>query len=241
MNHSVDSVSKLSVVVTVSILLCLFATFWLRQVWLEAEARVQNDAAEVRAAKLSVYREYVRKSIELYDYIAADLANRYLQDGVEEELVRLQELAAHLLVIMILDKDGQINHWSLTDLASKPEVSYRDYYHTLRDNPDLERYISSAKKADVNSDNHPWFFSLSRPIKDESGNFDGVVVIAIDINGLNGELFSHLSSTTDSLLTLRNDGSTLIRTPIPEEGLDHKLPALSNRSNNPIKMCTTVA
>jgi diguanylate cyclase (GGDEF)-like protein len=191
------------------------STLWLLQKISSETAAIKKNEVKITEAKLSVFQAYVKKTFEKYDYITKDLVNRKHSGNVSTELKRLHALDPKIMDILYMNRDGFTEHWTGNGLA--PIAADREFYTKLKDEPDRERYISSAKQSRAR--NRDWFFSISRPIKNETGEFNGALVLLVTVESLKGDLEKQLTIGDSSFAVFKENGSVLMRLPMSDQGL----------------------
>ncbi|WP_261843085.1 sensor domain-containing diguanylate cyclase [Aliamphritea ceti] len=211
-------------VTAITLLACVSSGILLWQKNTAEAEDIRNTAVKITEAKLSVFQAYVKKSLEKYDYIAKDLRNRKHTGNIDNELKRLHALDPKIMDMLYMNRDGVTVNW--TGEGAAPKAADREFYTELRDNPSMTRYISAVKRSRARDGK--WFFSISRPLEDQFGSFDGVTVVLVTVESLNGDLEKQLVLGDYSLAILKENGKTLMRVPIPAAGIDQtvrKMPA----------------
>jgi PAS domain S-box-containing protein len=182
--------------------------FIVRQIW-EGRQHVLQQSDEAQTLQHRVLLANVEQTLRQYDYIASELAERELPKDVNAELRRLKALDPLLMDILIMSPTGVTQYWSGT--GTPPNAADRDFFAVLRGDPQRTLYVSPSRlsRAHVGK----WYFSLSRPMRDAAGNFQGVVVAIIDLEVFNRDLAGSLAIDDASLAILLADGQVITRLP----------------------------
>jgi two-component system, cell cycle sensor histidine kinase and response regulator CckA len=134
------------------------------------------------------------------------LTEKTLHDMLKSEIAKLPQVEAAFIV----DRKGIFKAFSKELPATRLDVSDRDYFINLRDDPNAEIYISRAFR---NRTNNMWRFTIAKKIPDRKGGFNGVVAI-----GFKPEYFDNFYKSMDigastRINIMRIDASTLIVSP----------------------------
>ncbi len=165
------------------------------------------------AATVQVYAAFFEITLAEHDRFLQSLRS-LTEAGFDLPSLRrimMTEIQMHpeLMDLLLLDAQGRVVLW--TQDGPAPDVSGRLYYQAhLTDGSD-RLHISPPLASMVHADEY--FFSLSRPILDREGNFDGVVVSILSVDRL-----AALSETIDlapgtSLSVSTAEGEILFRLP----------------------------
>lgn len=184
--------------------------FILNQAW-EGRQHVLQHSDEAQTLQHRVLLANVEQTLRQYDYIASELAQRELPKDVNAELRRLKALDPLLMDILIMSSSGVTQYWSGTGIP--PNAADRDFFTALRNDPQRTLYVSPSRlsRAHVGK----WYFSLSRPIRDAAGNFQGAVVAIIDLAVFNRDLANSLAMDDASMGVFLADGQVVTRLPEP--------------------------
>lgn len=172
------------------------------------EALVRGDEAQTLQHRALLSQ--IEQTLNLYEYVVSDLAGRRDTPALDDELSRLGALDAKLIDLLILSRDGQIQHWS--NDGPRPDVTDREYFTALRDDPNRRLYIGPVRASRAYPDR--WFFSLSRPLRAADGSFDGVIVAIIDLSVFNRDLAEALEVEGAGLGIIKADGHVITRLPV---------------------------
>ena len=172
------------------------------------EALVRGDEAQTLQHRALLSQ--IEQTLNLYEYVVSDLAGRRDTPALNDELRRLGALDAKLLDLLVLSRDGQIQHWS--GEGPPPEVADREYFTALRDDPLRRLYIGPVRSSRAHPDR--WFFSLSRPVRALDGSLDSVIVAIIDLSVFNRDLAEALAVEGAGLGIIKTDGHVITRLPI---------------------------
>ena len=172
------------------------------------EALVRGDEAQTLQHRALLSQ--IQQTLNLYEYVVSDLAGRRDTPALNDELGRLVALDAKLLDLLVLSRDGRIQHWS--GKGPPPEVADREYFTALRDDPLRRLYIGPVRSSRAHPDR--WFFSLSRPVRALDGSLDSVIVAIIDLSVFNRDLAEALAVEGAGLGIIKTDGHVITRLPI---------------------------
>lgn len=207
--------SPRSVIVFCAIVLIGLNGLVLFLVW-EGKAQALRRGEDEAALQHQVFAAYAAQTLHGYDYIAMDLVNRRLPEkpeAADAEMRRLKAIDPMLMDLQVVSADGRIRYWSGT--GNPPEVTDRDFFAVLHDNPRRDLYVSPAHLSRV----HPgeWCFSLSRPVRGASGEFDGAVVVIVTLKAFNRDLAGIVSVEGTRFAMRLDDGQTVTRLPDTQE------------------------
>jgi PAS domain S-box-containing protein len=142
--------------------------------------------------------------------------------------------------MFITDAEGNIVSSALGHPAPKFSVKDRDYFTSVRDRPELDRFVS--KPATNRVDGKRTFF-FSRRIQNKNGEFFGVIAASLDIAYVES-LYDSIKLDSVSPITLYLDDGTLIaRAPHDESQIEGKswLPVMERGSNEQARFKTVRA
>jgi signal transduction histidine kinase len=115
--------------------------------------------------------------------------------------------------IFVVDRTGAMPANSLQFPMKPVNVADRDYFTFHQSNPDRGIYISSPFKGRVVN---KWRFTMSQPLKDRRGQFDGLVAVAFEIDYFQ-KFYASLNQNVNSrFLLTRSDGTLLVVQPLKE-------------------------
>ena len=136
-------------------------------------------------------------------------------------LARRIEAAPAIGGVGLIDAAGNVVHsqgfWPQAEL----NVAARDYFVTLTTRPELDTAIGLPIKG---SETQGLVIPIARRIKDTSGNFAGLAVVAVPVSDFI-DFYRAVSLGPDGVIALvRSDGAVLARYPAPTGG-DDGIPA----------------
>ncbi|NMF91225.1 GGDEF domain-containing protein [Aromatoleum petrolei] len=146
-------------------------------------------------------------------------------EAVRTALLDLRSAAPHLMDLLILSKDGRIEHW--TGSGTPPSVMEREYY-TAHLRPDSALYVGPPQLSKVHAGR--WFFALSTALRDTSGRLTNVLVVIIDVDLLRERLTPRNPHNGLSQALLSEDARIYSRTPDHELHVGKHLPLTPERS-----------
>ncbi|KAA0874318.1 ATP-binding protein [Nitrincola tapanii] len=170
----------------------------------QALALTQGELVSARLAEID------RSLLTLRDLIQHPSHSELREEHVRRVMLSRRSVSAELLDYLWLDKTGRIQNW--TQPGPPPWVADRHYFTQHRDDPQDRSLISPPAFSRV--DRPRLFIALSRPLYDAQGEFDGVLIAAIDVRTLAQELgrITEDSRMTTALLTL--PGELIYRMPM---------------------------
>lgn len=115
--------------------------------------------------------------------------------------------------LFVIDRTGSMSANSLQFPIKTVNVADRDYFTFHQNNPDQGIYVSRPFKGRVVN---KWRFTLSQPLKDGRGQFDGLVAVAFEIDYFQKFYASLNQSANSRFLLTRTDGTLLVVQPLME-------------------------
>lgn len=176
----------------------------------------QLDRAEQSVKAISLtQRELVNARLQEIDRTLITFRRLLLQsDEAEVDLLTYmlsrQQATPELLDFFLLDKQGQMRTWTFDQSA--PFVADRDYFRIHQQQQTDQAYLSVPSMSRRQPSR--LFIALSRPVFSQQGEFEGVVVAAVDVYQLAEELgqITQQPGLTTALLTL--EGELIYRMPL---------------------------
>ena len=92
--------------------------------------------------------------------------------------------------------------------STRPNLSHRGYYKTLRDNPDAGLYVGPPVKA-VGKPKGEWIINIARRINDSEGAFNGLVIVSLSPKYFTS-FYESLDLGKGSYVSLLRDDSVLM-------------------------------
>lgn len=186
------------------------------------QLRVQElRHAEGETVSLShIIAEQTARSMQSVD-LALDVALDRLAEA-EKLGVSIDEFAIHAMLrsriegmpqlrsMFITDAQGKIASSALTHPAPNFSVKDRDYFTSVRDRPDLDRYVSSPAINRVDGKRTLFF---SRRIRNLKGEFVGVIAASLDIAYIEALYDSIKLDTVSPIALYLDDGNLVARAP----------------------------
>ncbi len=122
---------------------------------------------------------------------------------VDQTLQKLQQRVPSLLMLAATDANGTIVNISQKDALEQSALTDRDYFQELKKNPSAAMTISHPLKAPVSK---RWTIICARRITLANGEFGGIVVGAVDLEGYLDRLTGgQIKLSPDDIFLLRND------------------------------------
>jgi PAS domain S-box-containing protein len=201
------------------------------------QLRVQElKHAEAETVSLShIIAEQTARSLQSVD-LALDVALDRLAEA-EKLGVRFGEVPIHAMLrsriegmpqlrsMFIADIEGRIASSALSHPAPRFSVKDRDYFKGIKDQPDLNRYVS---KPVINRVDNKWTLFISRRIRDAGGNFVGVIAASLDIAYVEALYESVILDQVGPIALHLEDGTLVARSPrmLPSDSQRVALPDL---------------
>jgi signal transduction histidine kinase len=115
--------------------------------------------------------------------------------------------------VTVISREGKLlnfsRDWPIPDI----DVTDRDYYQALRDDPTLTSFVSAPAR---NRGNGEWTIFVGRRVSAADGTFLGIILGAIEMHYFE-EFYSAISHGEDSSIALqRSDGVMLTRFPVTD-------------------------
>ncbi len=169
--------------------------------------------------------EQTDRSFKSVDLVLSGIADHIARQGVTdtasyhrlmssyETFLLLQEKISglpHVEAVTLIDADGTLINFSRSWPIPDVNVTDRDYYIVLKDDPKLESYISTPVR---NRATATWNIYVAHRLNAPDGAFLGLVLGAVSM-----EYFENFFGTTvmghgNSIAMVRNDGTLLARFP----------------------------
>ena len=118
--------------------------------------------------------------------------------------------------LVVVNQSGLLYAHSLEFPMKTANVADRDYFIFHRDNPAQGMFISRPLKSRVNN---RWRITISRPLRDRTGGFAGLVAVALDLEYFQKFYGSLGLGARERVMLLRRDGAVLVNEPFSEQGL----------------------
>jgi signal transduction histidine kinase len=188
------------------------------------ESELLDQETQLKNLSL-VLGEQVSRSFQSVDLVISSVTERMAAEGVADEATFMQQMASHdlhlrlqekitgipqLAAVTVIDREGRLVNFSRTWPIPDISVADRDYFQALKQDPDLQRYISAPAQ---NRGTGTWTIFLARRISGPRGEFLGIVLGAIEMRYFE-DLFRAISLGANNTIVLqRLDGVMLARDP----------------------------
>lgn len=213
---------------------------------LRERTQITEEAARTAERTAWVIREHALKVLETHELVLGDLAQRIggrswnalvededLQYAVDQTARRLRHVAA----IALIDTEGRVRV-SSEPLEFDTPVAHTDYF-IAHSRGELRTYLSRTYV----SPRGERYFSVSAPLYDAAGRFNGVVSIEASL-GYFTEFWGQLAPDYRYVVPMvRSDGELLARYPASDtpERLDPAGPYMSAIASAPSGVYTAVS
>jgi signal transduction histidine kinase len=193
----------------VVLVLCIFAGVQFRQ---RTELEFYRETENIAQILLTSFEEDASNLDAILTQLAAQLRDVNISAEHESELHQVLVRYALLPSIIgpaVLDRNGVLIATARTDPVPKISLKDRNAYRVHADNPGATQfYISSPTKGLLTNE---WSIQFSRPLRDQSGAFDGVVIVSYRLTHFI-ELYEKLKISDRGLAALiGRDGIVRIR------------------------------
>jgi signal transduction histidine kinase/FixJ family two-component response regulator len=138
-----------------------------------------------------------------YRRLTSDQETHFL---LKEKIAGLPQVDA----VTMIDADGKLINFSRYWPIPEVNVSDRDYFKALRDNPTLQSFISAPVQ---NRGSGTWNIYVARRLTDPNGEFMGLLLGAMSLQYLENFFGSTSRSLDTSISLAREDGTLLARFP----------------------------
>jgi signal transduction histidine kinase len=140
---------------------------------------------------------------------ATRMSGRNVHLLLREKISGVPQLSA----VTVIGRDGKLVNWSRRWPIPDIDVSDRDYFRALRDDPDLKSYVSAPAR---NRATGAWTVFLAHRVNGSDGAFLGIVLGAIELRYFE-EFYRAISLDESATIALqRPDGVLLVRFPLAE-------------------------
>jgi diguanylate cyclase (GGDEF)-like protein len=188
----------------------------------EVELVQKNILERVRSAGIASRQDYVRQ-----------MSGLDIHNALKEKISGLP----HVSGVSLYDSNGERINSSRSWPIEVYQIDDRNYFKTLRSNPELVSVVSEPVRSRANG---AWSIILARSLTAPDGEFLGVVVGSIELTFFK-DFFSSISLGEYSSIALsRSDGVLLVRHPNIESAIGTSFPAavaaLGNRESGSIRL-----
>ena len=161
----------------------------------------------------------VAKEIDVLLYGLSDARIRDNQAGFHNQLKKIRSFVEKIEDIGIINRDGlPLVTAAIFPIPEGVNYSDREFYRAYRDNlvKPGTAFISQVLRGRVRD---RIFFGLSWPRKNELGEFNGVIGIAVEPNSFSQSFAAFLEKGNSTIALVRDDGAVLARSPGRQEDL----------------------
>jgi signal transduction histidine kinase len=152
---------------------------------------------------------------------AAALRTRAVTQAFQASLIQQRMLLPQIDGAFVVDANGDILASSRQFPAPRINVAPANFFQALKDHPDRGMVIENPILIGLSGQ---WILYLARAITDDTGQFAGIVLVAITVNYFEG-YFSTIDVGPDSSVSLTNqEGRLVARWPHDEDAVGKVLP-----------------
>ena len=188
---------------------------WGAIAWTLYQARGQaiDSAASVRRSLALSLAEYQDASVRAIDLSLLMLRDEWRRNPKEFDAVVARHEAylrkEKIVQVAILDADGWTRYSRLPLTAPRANFADRSYFQVQRDRSTDELHVSEPVLGRITK---RWAIQITRPLRDDSGNFAGVIVFAVPPPALE-TIYHDIGLGAGGVVSLvRADGQLLART-----------------------------
>ncbi len=214
-DHTVNLILYIAVPVLLCLLLVAFQVKGLVDDRQQHLARAQLNAHDLGSTvAISIAGSFENIDLTLQaavDHVQLWQAARDLDMGtVNAMLMRLQSRVPSVILIKATDADGNIVFNSQGGITDMLNVSDRDYFNVLKNDPDADMIISRPLMGRISK---RWVLICARRINKQNGEFGGIVFASVELLGyLNRLSGGEIKLSGDDVFLLRDDeGNAIIR------------------------------
>lgn len=188
------------------------------------ESALRNAEGTISTVALTL-SEQCERTLQSVDLLLTSVAETVTAEGIDDADGLRQKMVDRGVYLMLRDKlaglpfldalsivgaDGKVVNFSRFWPTPAIDVSDRDYFKALRDDPRLTSFISAPVQ---NRGTGTWTVYLARKIQGRDGRFMGVLLGALELRYFQ-DLYRAVSLAPGSAITLwRDDGVMLARYP----------------------------
>lgn len=230
---------QLSPSVSLALFFCvLLVALWSAIGWGIHHSYSDTDASIRRElSNLSwAFSETVKASVETIDISAQDLRDDWLKQPDRFATmvdIKQRRLAKEVVFqVGVIGANGQLKFSSLEPNVKPVDLSDREHFQVHRTRLNDQLFISKPVMGRVSQ---RWSIQFTRPIFDQTGSFNGVIVLSVASDHFT-RFYETINFRPDSASSLLNrDGHILARWPAPDGaiGSDFGIETLSKSKNSP--------
>jgi signal transduction histidine kinase len=188
------------------------------------ESELRDVEVNLKSISLTL-AEQADRAFQSVDLVVASVAERIADDGVTDSAAFLQKMAGYdvhrflrekikdipqLNALTLVSRDGKVINFSRAWPIPAIDVSQRDYFRALRDDPDRQSYLSVPIKLPGAS---WWTIFLAHRLNGPNGEFVGLVVGGVDMRYFENFFRAISLDSGSSMVVMRQDGVMLARFP----------------------------
>jgi diguanylate cyclase (GGDEF)-like protein len=172
-----------------------------------------------------ILAEQAERSFQPVDLVISSVAEGIAAEGVTDSATFDQKLAGrdtHLLLrekmtgvpqldaLTVIDHDGKLINFSRSWPVPEAEVSNRDYFRAMKEDPNLKSFVSEPVQ---NRATGTWIIFLAHRVSGANGEFLGIILGAIEMRYFEDFYRAISLREGSSVAIMRLDGMTLMRFP----------------------------
>ena len=183
-------------------------------------------AAETELGRYTLtLSEQADRSFKSLDLVLSSVSDYLIRRGVNDAKsyqTNVTDFDTHLFLkdklsglpqidaVTMIDRNGKLLNFSRFWPIPSVNVSDRDYFKALKDDPNLETFISAPVP---NRGDGTWVIYLARRLNDPNGDFMGLILGAISLQYFENFFGATSSTATTTVMLTRQDGLLLAQFP----------------------------
>lgn len=191
---------------------------WQKQAEISSIILAENTSYQMNAAYLAV--DSVVESIQVRTGQDARLSPEKLSTAEFHRMLKDKlKVSPHIDVLSVIDDQAELLVFTRAFPAPKVNLSDRDYFQTLKNNPETGIIVSPSVRSKISG---KWNFYIAKRIVNHDGKFLGVVSLGISPDFLT-RFYEKISDPgRTSIALMKDDFSILARWPQQDELMGQK-------------------
>jgi PAS domain S-box-containing protein len=214
---------KRSLIATVILLILLIIGFSVWKSWVEYRMTIRSAELQSRGYARAL-KEHAERAFSEADTALLDTLEHIEEHGglkaqtggqLRKVITTHTRNSPQIGAIILVNREGTLFAHSLDTPLKQANVADREYFIHHRDHPaDDTPFLSRPVKSRING---KWRFTLSRPVRSPSGEFEGLVAVAFEMEYFQQFYKSLELGNKGRIVIMRKDGGLLITEPFNEQ------------------------